>query len=65
MPPKDPDKLAEQEPEYEQWFRAEVEKALVEADDQATEWVSHEEAMKELQDLRAEIEARLASRKKK
>lgn len=65
MSPKDPDKSAEQESDYDKWFREEVEAALREADDPANEWIPHDVAMKELQDLRAEIEARIAASKKK
>jgi len=65
MSPKDPEKLAEQESDYDQWFREEVEAALREADDPTTEWIPHDVAMQELHDLRTEIEARIESRKKK
>lgn len=33
--------------EHDQWFRAEVQSALIEADDPATQWVSQEEAKRE------------------
>lgn len=38
---------------YKTWFREQVEIGLREADDPATAWVSHEEVMAELDELRA------------
>ncbi|MFP3943362.1 MAG: hypothetical protein ACLFWF_05700 [Alphaproteobacteria bacterium] len=44
---------------YDQWFRAEVEQALREADDPNTEWVPHEVVVEEMKRERAELLARI------
>ena len=41
--------------EHDQWFRAEVQAALIEADDPATQWISYEEAKAEWALERAEL----------
>lgn len=41
--------------EHDQWFRAEVQAALIEADDPATQWVSHDQAKSEWAKLRAAL----------
>lgn len=40
---------------YDQWFRAEITQALVEADDPNTEWVSHEDVKANWGKQRAEL----------
>jgi hypothetical protein len=39
--------------EHDRWFRAEVQAALIEANDPKTQWVSHEEAKAEWAQKRA------------
>lgn len=46
--------------EHDQWFRAEVQAALIEADDPATQWVSHDQAKTDWAKLRAELLGRHA-----
>lgn len=41
--------------EHDVWFRTEVQAALIEADDPATQWVSHEEAKAEWAQRRLEL----------
>lgn len=41
--------------EHDQWFRAEVQAAVIEADDPATQWISHDEAKAEWAERRAEL----------
>lgn len=41
--------------EHDKWFREEVQAALIEADDPATQWVSHDEAKAEWAKFRAEL----------
>jgi hypothetical protein len=41
--------------EHDQWFRTEVQAAVIEADDPATQWVSHEEAKADWAQVRAEL----------
>lgn len=43
---------------HDQWFRAQVREAIAEADDPNTEWVSHDEARRDMQRQRELIEAR-------
>ena len=43
--------------EHDAWFRAEVERGLREADDPATQWISHDQAIGEMQRL---LELRIA-----
>jgi predicted transcriptional regulator len=45
--------------EHDEWFRAEVEEAIREADDPNTVWVSNEDAEKRWAKLRAELIQRL------
>jgi hypothetical protein len=45
--------------EYDRWFRGEVEKALIEADDPNTQWVSHEEVTASWAVKRAELVKRI------
>jgi hypothetical protein len=40
--------------EHDKWFRAEVQAASIEANDPATQWISHEEAKAEWAQQRAE-----------
>ena len=40
---------------YDKWFRAEIEAAIVEADDPKTQWVSNEDANKSWAKQRAEL----------
>ena len=42
---------------YDEWARKDLEHALVEADDPATEWIDHEEAMAELTAIVAKAQA--------
>ena len=48
-------KRAHEAAEYDKWFRAEVAQAIKEADDPATEWVSHEDAKASWAKKRAEL----------
>lgn len=52
-------KRAHEAAEHDRWFREEVEKALQEADDPATPWVTHEEAQRESAAWRAKWRRRL------
>ena len=45
--------------EHDKWFRAQVEQALIEADDPATVWVSHEDVIKGCQKQRESLQARI------
>ncbi|HWB33020.1 MAG TPA: type II toxin-antitoxin system RelB/DinJ family antitoxin [Acidobacteriaceae bacterium] len=45
---------------YDDWFRAEIEEALREADDPNTVWVPHEEVSRRFAKFRAECEGRIA-----
>ncbi|MBK6637521.1 MAG: hypothetical protein IPG34_07445 [Rhodocyclaceae bacterium] len=45
---------------HDAWFRAEVEQAITEADDPATEWISHEEASASWAKKRAQLAKRVA-----
>lgn len=49
--------------EYDQWFRDEVEKALIEADDPNTQWISHEEVTASWAVKRAELVKRIEEAK--
>jgi len=44
----------QQTSDYDKWFREQVEEGLREADDPNTVWVSHEQVMKDLDELRHE-----------
>ena len=44
---------------YDKWFRAEIEAAIVEADDPNTQWVSNEDANMSWAKQRAELVARI------
>lgn len=44
---------------HDKWFRAQVEQAIVEADDPGTEWISHEDAKASWAKKRAELLKRL------
>lgn len=44
---------------YDQWFRAQVEDALVEANDPTTTWISHEEIKNDIEQQRQSIQARV------
>ena len=48
---------------HDKWFRAEVEQALQEADDPATEWVPHAVVKADMAKQRAELKARIAKAK--
>ena len=39
-------KVAPEDPEYDAWFRLEVQRAVKEADDPATKWLTNEEVKK-------------------
>jgi len=41
--------------EHDKWFRAEVQAAVIEADDPATQWISHDKAKADWARLRAEL----------
>jgi hypothetical protein len=45
--------------EHDKWFREQVEQALLEADDPATIWVSHEDVKKGMQKQRESLQARI------
>lgn len=47
-----------EDPEYDGWFRAEIEQALCEADDPNTVWIDHEEIERETEARIAEWEQR-------
>ena len=46
---------------YDKWFRAEVAEGIKEADDPATEWISHEDVKKSWAIKRAELAKRAGS----
>lgn len=48
-------KRAHEAAAYDEWFREEVAQALVEADDPATQWVSHDEVKLDWAKQRAEL----------
>jgi hypothetical protein len=48
---------------HDKWFRAEVEQALQEADDPATEWIPHAVVKADMAKQRAELKARIAKTK--
>ena len=50
-------KRAHEAAAYEAWFRAQVDAGVKEADDPATQWVSHEEAMARMHRHLDELEA--------
>lgn len=45
--------------EHDEWFRAEVEQAINEADDPNAEWVTHKDVKKEWAKLRSELVQRI------
>lgn len=47
---------------YDQWFRAQVEQGLAEADDPSTDWVSHTAAKQDMQRQREELQALMKGR---
>jgi hypothetical protein len=47
---------------HDKWFRSQVEDALREADDPATEWVSHETVKQDMAQQRAALQTRLKGR---
>lgn len=49
---------------YDDWFRAEVEEALREADDPNTVWIPHEEVMRRTAERRAKWQAEIQRREK-
>lgn len=53
-------KRAHEAAEHDRWFREEVAKALQEADDPTTRWVSHDEAKRQSASWRAKWQKRLA-----
>jgi hypothetical protein len=57
-------KRTHQVAEYDRWFREEVGKALAEADDPATEWVSHEVVKQDIQRQREALQTRIAVKAK-
>ena len=52
-------KTAHEAAAYDKWFRAEIEAAIVEADDPNTKWVSNDDANKSWAKQRAELVARI------
>jgi len=48
--------------DHDEWFRSEVERAVIEADDSATTPVDHAEVLTTWQQQRAEFERRAAGR---
>lgn len=56
-------KRAHEAAEHDKWFRAEVQAAINEADDPATEWVSHEVVKADAARQRAALQARIAKSK--
>ncbi|MFI0845647.1 CopG family ribbon-helix-helix protein [Mesorhizobium sp. IMUNJ 23232] len=50
--------------EYDEWFDAEIDAALKEADDPNTEWVPHEVVKEDMARQRAELLARIEAEKK-
>ena len=58
-------KRAHEAAEHDRWFREQVEIGLREADDPNTVWVSQEEMEKEWEEMRAELEARIAAQEGK
>ena len=49
------------ETEYEQWFREQVEAAIVEADDPNCVWIPHEVVMEQMRKELAELDALIAA----
>jgi hypothetical protein len=47
---------------YDEWFRRQVQEALVEADDPNTMWVSHEEVMRDWDEQRAALLAMIKAK---
>ena len=45
--------------EHDRWFREQVERALIEADDPETVWISHEDVLKSFQRQREVLEERI------
>jgi len=69
-PAKRPDradalKRAHEAAEHDRWFREQVQIGLREADDPNTVWISNEEMEKEWEEMRAELEARIAAEESK
>lgn len=69
-PAKRPDradalKRAHEAAEHDRWFREQVQIGLREADDPNTVWISNEEMEKEWEEMRAELEARIAAQEGK
>ena len=69
-PAKRPDradalKRAHEAAEHDRWFREQVQIGLREADDPNTVWISNEEMEKEWEEMRAELEGRIAAQEGK
>lgn len=50
---------------YDQWFRAEVEQAIIEADNPNTVWVPHEQVMADMDQRIMSLDAKIKSQKHK
>lgn len=59
-----PPTMKETDPDYETWFREEIEAALIEADDPNTEWIEDEAVEQEMDELRVELEALIEAQHK-
>lgn len=55
-------KRQQEEREYDEWFRADTEQALREADDPNTKWLTHEEVKERMRIQRASLVARIEAR---
>jgi len=69
-PAKRPDradalKRAHEAAEHDRWFREQVRIGLREADDPNTVWISNEDMEKEWEEMRVELEARIAAQEGK
>ena len=69
-PAKRPDradalKRAHEAAEHDRWFREQVQIGLREADDPNTVWISNEDMEKEWEEMRVELEARIAAQEGK
>ncbi len=58
-------KRAHEAAEHDRWFREQVQIGLREADDPNTVWISQEEMEKEWEEMRAELQARIAEQEGK
>lgn len=56
------DAAPDHEETYDEWFRRQVQEALVEADDPNTVWVPHEEVMRDWEEQRKELLAMIKAK---